>query len=93
MRLYKSTTAGVYFSARQSHDAGFRINRNMQTNSRKYVVAKRRPELCKGVVIYFHWDVVLYADTLKEAAEFIDNYYDPHGWKRALAPTQKGGAA
>ena len=31
--------------------------------------------------------------TLKEAAEFIDNYYDPHGWKRALAPTQKGGAA
>jgi hypothetical protein len=93
MKLHKSTTAGVYFSARQSHDADFRVSRNIQDTSRKYVVAKRRPELCRGVVLYFHWDVVLYTDTLKEAAEIIDNYYDPHGRKRALAPTQKGGAA
>lgn len=93
MRLYKSTTAGVYFSARTPSKALFRVNRNITSTSRKYTIAKCRPELCRGVVLYFDWDVVLYVDTLKEAAEFIDNYYDPHGWKRALAPTQKGGAA
>jgi hypothetical protein len=83
MRLYKSTTAGVYFSARQSHDAGFRVNRNIQSTSRKYVIAKRRPELCRGVVLYFDWEVVAEAHTLKEAGDYIHGYLNPG----------KGGAA
>jgi len=93
VKLYKSTFAGVYLSARQSHNAAFRVSRMIVPTNGKYVITKRNPELCKGVVIYFNWDVVAYVQTLKEAGDYIDNCYDPHGWKRALAPTKKGGAA
>ena len=84
MRLYKSTTAGVYLSARQSYDAGFRVSRMIVPTNGKYVITKRDPELCHGVVIYYNWDVVAYAQTLKEAGDYIGNYY---------SPTKKGGAA
>ena len=84
MKLYKSTTAGVYFSAPTPSKALFRVNRNITSTSRKYIIAKCRPELCRGVVLYFDWDVVAEAHTLKEAGDYIHGYYNP---------TSKGGAA
>lgn len=77
MKLYKSTTAGVYLSERQN--AAFRVTRMIVPTNGKYVITRRDPELCHGVVIYFNWDVVAYVQTLKEAMQFIDNCYNPHG--------------